>query len=145
MSIIEQHEAVQAPKRKTDRIIGAVAGSLLTLAAVVGYNKVTDAPSEQAAPAPTATVSDISKLAANILLIGDQPCPEGGEVVTQSQVVQDYVSSGPESDLLAIRPAFAYDVSGVDVFCGPDYGANGERFDGNAIVAVGNSTIIDLD
>lgn len=84
------------------------------------------------------------------ILLGDADCPRNGSDPAEAslEVVQDYPLGGQESNLLnhliAIDPVVEYLLgSGGTAYCGPDFGFNGERFDGDAIIISGLSTITD--
>lgn len=88
-----------------------------------------------------------------VLLLDSQHCPEGGESVAVSMVVQDYIRTQPAEDgnLIAIRPDVAFpNAEKPTAYCGSDYGPlnghfYGDVFEGKALVVVGSSTLSDLD
>ncbi len=82
-------------------------------------------------------------------------CPDGGSELRQKVIAQAYRDpNDSDSALLAIAAEQVYvgresDGVGQVVFCGPDFGDNGTRFAGNALIPYSkdsdNSTIIALE
>ena len=88
-----------------------------------------------------------------VIFIGDSPCPEGGDIIDAEELfAQDYVyPADPDEELMgpadffAVNPKFGYLPSGDNewqAYCGPDFGANGTSFAGNAVVFASGTTII---
>lgn len=113
---------------------------------------------EESKIADKAVVEQVAKNAAALILPKNVECPAGGSPIEERMIVQDYdgtdelsLASGSEK-LIAIAPERMYvanEANQTVVFCGPDYGANGDRFNGNALVSFSaqgaseaNSTII---
>lgn len=139
-------------KDKLRRVVAVSTLGVFGLSACV----VTDKDSSSVAPKD---LNDLS-LAVNsgiigALLIGDNPCPEGGEVLTDPEFfVQDYETitasdENAKSYLFALEPEVKYtwQTAGKQwtAYCGTDAGTNGARFDGGAIIFENDATIIALD
>jgi hypothetical protein len=129
-------------------IRGVVAAGALS---VLGACNLTESDASTVAPR---NLSDLNLAASSnsqgVILIGSNPCPEGGEEFTEpDSVVQDYVypdqSENPVIDfekLYAIRPTLVYNLGEFTAYCGLDFGSNGNRFSGNAVIIKGDTTIV---
>ena len=139
-------------KQSNARMLAAGLGAIVSMVFCLTSSHVIGNDSPKNAGTFTMPIEDLVRHGVHGAFNIDGPCPKGDRNPTKSeQEVLDYAGGmsagegkGGDGSLLAISPKQVFEVGGRPVaYCGPDFGDNGARFGGNAVVFLGGTTIVD--